>query len=56
MQGDPDADKPSKKINQKRHKTFGKFYENPADKTWWTKDNAGHGNSCWKQYEKKGNI
>jgi RHS repeat-associated protein len=53
LEGDPNADKVPK--TKQDPKTKYKYFENPKDKTWWTVDKAGHGESCYKQYEKKGN-
>ncbi|MGW0895371.1 RHS repeat-associated core domain-containing protein, partial [Saccharopolyspora sp. NPDC002578] len=39
-----------------RHRTFGTFSQSKSDGLWWSKDNAGHGESAWKVFEegKKG--
>lgn len=33
-----------------RHRRFGNFYKSKSDGLWWSKDNAGHGNSVWKVF------
>ncbi|TNE42691.1 MAG: hypothetical protein EP347_00310 [Alphaproteobacteria bacterium] len=37
----------------RRHNRFGKFYKSKTDKSWWSKDLAGHGGSKWKVFEER---
>jgi hypothetical protein len=33
---------------------YVKYYRDPDNKRWWSEDQAGHGESAWKVYNKSG--